>query len=190
MGKNSVIILGNGFDLALGLETRYSDFYKSKLWKNDSDIKNRLKDSESPLVTFLKKEYKNNENWFDLEKTIKKFALGLQTDSKVDSVKWEFNTLLKQRLKGYLKQEVAKFLEVNKDRDLNAIANNPSPDSLVEEVLSLINNGSVFVYTFNYTVINEYLRSCKEEMPNVYHVHGTLHDADIKLGLSLKNGEK
>ena len=31
MDTNSIIILGNGFDVALGIETRYSQFYeKSK----------------------------------------------------------------------------------------------------------------------------------------------------------------
>ena len=54
------IILGNGFDLDLGLQTRFSDFAKSKKYwpkPDEADDKNKI---SNPLSKFLNKK-KNEE---------------------------------------------------------------------------------------------------------------------------------
>lgn len=36
--SKKVFIIGNGFDLDLGMNTRYSDFAKSEYWPQDSEV--------------------------------------------------------------------------------------------------------------------------------------------------------
>jgi hypothetical protein len=65
----STLIIGNGFDLDLGLKTSYKDFRNSELWPiHDVD----LKDYDS-LQCYL---HKNTmaDNWFDLEDLLYQFA--------------------------------------------------------------------------------------------------------------------
>ena len=55
------IILGNGFDLDLGLQTKFSDFAKSeKYWPmpDEADKKNNI---SNPLSKFL--DYKKNKEY-------------------------------------------------------------------------------------------------------------------------------
>ena len=56
-----LFILGNGFDLDLGLHTTYSDFWASEKW---SAIRNKAQ--EHYLITALEK-YRITNHWFDLE---------------------------------------------------------------------------------------------------------------------------
>lgn len=183
MKKETVIVLGNGFDLALGLKTSYSDFYESKFWERDSNIQNNLKDTGHIFLRFITKEYNNNENWFDLENVIKRFAFGTRTGLKPDTVRWKFE-LLKNKLTAYLSNEV-----VNLQKDIQIL----SPDSLVYEFLGLISKAAVLentiIYTFNYTNLAE-LESYKEVANKMYHVHGSLVNKDIKIGFSSRRNEK
>lgn len=39
---NNVLILGNGFDLDLGLKTKYSDFTGSDEWRKYSSVESNL----------------------------------------------------------------------------------------------------------------------------------------------------
>lgn len=68
--RKIVVILGNGFDLDLGLKTSYKDF-----WESD----HCPKDHPSSLVEYLnKKQWKSgleNVRWFDLESELLSFAL-------------------------------------------------------------------------------------------------------------------
>ncbi|MEA4929506.1 MAG: AbiH family protein [Candidatus Limiplasma sp.] len=65
----TVILVGNGFDLNMGLPTRYSDFlkYYQKISSPDASIR-RLK------RTFFRFIGPRSENWADLEETLGKFT--------------------------------------------------------------------------------------------------------------------
>ena len=52
-----LLIIGNGFDLDLGRNTRYSDFAKSEFWP---------KNLKSQLYRYLSQK-SQIEKWFDLE---------------------------------------------------------------------------------------------------------------------------
>lgn len=86
---NVLYLIGNGFDLNLGMKTRYSDFYNYY-----SSVK-----SSSALIQKLKSEIDSNiENWSDLE-----LAIGEYT-SKISSTE-EFNEIfddIEDRLADYL----------------------------------------------------------------------------------------
>ena len=63
---SNILVLGNGFDLDLGLKTRYSDFAGSDEWRKYSS-------KEGNLFKYLdvKKEI---ERWFDLESELFSYA--------------------------------------------------------------------------------------------------------------------
>ena len=82
-----ILIIGNGFDLAHGLPTRYSDFMKQiqigsdfhNFVVNDSGfnkkIFNRVKDSI--VLKHLKRELQKNEGWIDFENEIREIIDGM-----------------------------------------------------------------------------------------------------------------
>jgi hypothetical protein len=71
---NITFILGNGFDLNLGLNTRYTDFYPEYLEMdvNDSDVEN--KDALIHFKELLRSEEGEWENWSDFEEAIGIFS--------------------------------------------------------------------------------------------------------------------
>lgn len=59
--SDRLLIIGNGFDLSLGLETKYSDFARSDKWPNQI--------SNEYYFAYLNNK-KNTEYWFDLEQVL------------------------------------------------------------------------------------------------------------------------
>ena len=70
---NKILILGNGFDIDLGLKTRYSDFANSPIW--DSLMVNSYALDQDLLGTL--KTAKETEAWFDIEKTMNDYVRAL-----------------------------------------------------------------------------------------------------------------
>lgn len=92
---NILYIIGNGFDLAQGMKTRYADFYPYYL---------KCK-SPNKAVELLKKEIKENiGDWSDMEIALGKFTK--KVDSEDEFVEMYFD--LSDRLAEYLKQESEK----------------------------------------------------------------------------------
>ena len=63
--RKGIIILGNGFDLDLGLKTSYAEFAKSSQWAElmGGNIHSGDKDM---LLGFLKSKY-DVDKWIDIE---------------------------------------------------------------------------------------------------------------------------
>ncbi|MEB2787271.1 AbiH family protein [Algoriphagus persicinus] len=63
---NILFLIGNGFDLNLGMNTRYADFY---------EYYNKYIKSSSPKVLTLKNEISENlQNWSDLELALGQYS--------------------------------------------------------------------------------------------------------------------
>ena len=93
---NIVYLFGNGFDINLGMKTRYTDFYKNYTEKS----------SESSLVKNLKSNiFHNIENWSDLELALGKYTSEFQSVSEFDEV---YEDIL-NNLCDYLDDESAKY---------------------------------------------------------------------------------
>jgi len=74
---NILFMLGNGFDLNLGLKTSYNDFYSYYKSKN----------SQSHQVLKLKEHIANNfENWSDLELALGKYTKDITSAKEFDEV--------------------------------------------------------------------------------------------------------
>lgn len=180
------LIIGNGFDLDLGLPSKYSDFADSPEFH---DLARRMHDmyfeeerKNSLVLQIQQASY--NSNWFDIEEEIHKYVLNhpYLDDNMIRHVRSEFDAL-KRALTNYLKR-VSKELEhkANKQR-------------LAYVLLTILQNSplsKIDIY-FNYTNPELFM-----EMPTYHeigkgfftYVHGSLRYDDIVLGCDLKKGEK
>lgn len=184
--KKSVLVVGNGFDLDLGLETRYSDFAKSDYWPQ-TDFE-QLPFSKNGIVLDLVGEPQNvclsdyietirthvleDKSWFDLENDLLAFASKVapnNTFSTADIDEVYFNNLL---------SGLQKFIGEEQKNSLGKI----KKDCCAASVLKA--NCYDMVYSFNYTDINYFgrLLGLSQEIP-CQHLHGDLSNKSIILGV-------
>lgn len=169
---NRLLIIGNGFDLDLGRNTRYSDFAKSEFWP---------KDLESDLYEHLNQKSKI-ERWFDLEGELANYVAewsqpymsGYQTAIPEIAQKDErdFNIIVEAMI-SYL-------ISVEKDKK-------PKDPSLAFKVFSLVCRDKAFqkVYSFNYTDLSRLADwQNLEREPLFEYVHGCLTDHSAILGIN------
>lgn len=174
--RNSVLIIGNGFDIDLGLKSRYSDFAKSQYWENN--IEHATHSSNSLLQSLI--NAKEKSDWFDIEQAMLNYVLeqmklfeksNYEYDS-FDDDRQQYLLVCKQ-LKEYLQDESAK-----ETLNMNSVA---------MKIIESICNSDMFtaIYSFNYTDLDSLLdqRNLKSH-PKVFHVHGSLaENDDIILGV-------
>lgn len=94
---NIVYLIGNGFDVNLGMNTRYQDFYKyyTKLPNSeDSDV----------IAQFKKDLNANLENWSDLEFALGHYLVNLNAEQAI-----ELHRHLIKHLSEYIKLEEDKY---------------------------------------------------------------------------------
>ena len=172
----SVLVLGNGFDIDLGINTKYENFVESKFWPFDKAIK--YEDNSLPF--FLNECLGKIDTWYDLEEALAKFA-GKSTnhlDSQyVVKAKNDFATLCKA-LETYLQSQEDSFV---KKKEENQMTRRVKPAHylldyfLKKEVRS--------IYTFNYTNLRRIARQIILDFDDEYtHIHGSLTNSNIILG--------
>lgn len=169
---NKILIIGNGFDLDLGLKSRYSDFMGSKIWQMIKRENSGL--STNSLIKHLEDKYHLN-TWFDVENELLNYALEMTEGPYANDYPEDQHNfdLLKFGLKKYLDIEQQNFEVENK--------------SIAKEVIEMINQNGYFktVYTFNYTSLNTVLsRFCVCYPNKIVYMHGSLKGYDdIVLGI-------
>lgn len=90
---NILYIIGNGFDLAQGMKTRYADFYPYYLKCS----------SPNKIVERLKKEIKENiGDWSDMELALGEFTKNVDSESELTDLYFDMS----DRLTEYLQLEV------------------------------------------------------------------------------------
>lgn len=171
MIENTLLILGNGFDLSFGLKTSYEDFMESQMFKSFVD--------ETYLGKYLEKK-RNDLLWVDIEKELSKYCLELNQGGLMNSMKQEGRdafcqeyTLLKKALKNYL----LSGLRPSEDYDKS------NAYKLIQELKIEDNNR---IATFNYTKSVECIsdRTFNQENGKLIHVHGSLYEhEDIVFGV-------
>lgn len=165
----SVLIIGNGFDLDLGMHTSYKDFANSKLWRFDNPVYDR------GLGYYLNQK-KDKENWFDLEMELANYAQSvssemLSNEETIRHDKGDFNVLM-NKLKEYLQSEQEYF-----QKNVH--------DCKAKEILTEFSKkNNYFVHSFNYTDIKKIsnILNIRIETSRIEYVHGTLEDGDTILG--------
>lgn len=181
------LILGNGFDLDMGLPSRYSDFADSPEFK---DLVKRVSNMYYPeerdksLVLQLQKAYAES-NWFDIEEEIHKYVVDHTNldDKMLGYIRSEFDGL-KKALYKYLQRITSNFT-ANKDKLSTRLMYYLDECPLI----------ALEIY-FNYTSPGEYLKMSlrPEVFKGAQHfftfVHGSLRNNDIVLGCDLQAGEQ
>ena len=161
---NTLLLLGNGFDVDLGFPTKYQDFFKSKQFPfvhNDHSC--------HPLGHHVY-EKGIQDKWYDLENILAEYGSSLVSISnKVDGDKEDYKRIV-QGLVDYL----------------NTIdLRQPKEDSVAARILKAADDHLVppTVYTFNYTDFEAISEAIGISYKNANHVHGSLKDGDIVLGV-------
>lgn len=174
MISNKILILGNGFDLAIGRRTTYNDFYKSSFWPF-----NKRNQDENSLRGFLNVHH-NIDKWFDLESLLGNYAMtrtnkvGNGADYGADADKQDFDTLV-HSLKKYLEGE-----------------QNKSPQkSFAFDTLTKFGSGFTnnrIIYSFNYTNVPYENYIGNNQFYKMIHVHGSLEEDNMILGYNSMQG--
>ena len=182
---NILFLIGNGFDLNLGMATKYSDFYK--FYKT---VK-----SQSSIIETLKKEINQNiENWSDLELELGKYTKNLKSEKDFTKIYED----LSDRLAEYLDEEEKKFdfKKINGKKLYEYFA---FPDKSLPQADKVTINAfrnkflntqwNIYAITFNYTQSLEKLMEYNGTginigrngnfqiiLQKIEHIHGYLND--------------
>ena len=183
---NIVHIIGNGFDLNLGLKTSYKHFYE--YYKNqESKIEN---------IKLLKKEIESDsENWSDLELALGKFTRKVKTVEEFEIIRQDIIL----NLSNYLKSIETSFdLSNVNTHELSIFLSSPHIElrngdkAIFENLINPIKHelSNVNIISFNYTTIldnlilefvNKTMSFAKAISSNsiikpVKHIHGLLDE--------------
>ena len=191
---NITFMIGNGFDLNLGLKTSYKNFYEYYIENSDEDI--------------ISKSIKDNyELWADLElglgeilKDVKESEIEEFFDSKANLERLLTTYLTKQNKRFYIDVEDT-FSEEFREKIVNFFLEFPFEDK--EQYKSVIANANETVFyqfiTFNYTnvldqmikLVNKKIKpfsthtfrstSYTDKLCLPHHIHGTLDGEDLIL---------
>ena len=183
---NVALIIGNGFDLNIGLPTSYSDFYEYYL----------KVDSQEDDVDFIKRKIKDTpENWADLEKSLGEITTEYSGKlSEFDAAFGNVRNELEKYLMAVDRYDIpnidvlaSRFLRdvLEVDRFLD---NKPKKEyrGFLRDVEC--NNIVLNVVNFNYTSVVEKFKSVvpalnleqrKIQLKNIVHVHQDLNTGII-----------
>lgn len=165
--KKVVAIIGNGFDLDLGLKTMYKDYFKSDYWPFKSSIYNE----NDGLTKYLNKKFK--DNWNDLESLIYEYITQYASDNKQTEDIQCFNMIIPS-LKNYL---------INQSNNYPPKHTHLKPYAL-EFIEELSKEDNFVIYSFNYTNLYRFCHTSGIDIDSskIRYVHGTLKENNMILG--------
>ncbi|MCA0365594.1 MAG: bacteriophage abortive infection AbiH family protein [Bacteroidetes bacterium] len=181
MGNGKLtLVIGNGFDLNLGLKTSYTDFLKSNFFTENID--KHVSDVYDSIFKYLFDfSVSKQMNWIDIENLFKSYyqQLYVKNHGKIENLYLEFNFFV-QALRKYLIEQ-----------KIENISDSEIEDSFAYFVLqqAIGEDPNLTIINFNYTDSVEYIlinKLGKNEdfiKNNVIHVHGTLKNNNIIVGV-------
>ena len=196
--RSVVLVIGNGFDIGLGMHTRYDQFLSSPFWPIRGATVTDPATKEpcySPFAEYLHQAIQTRN---DLEGIMRDFCIERYEEQKRTGLPYAHaeadHTAFKalcMSLRAYLKEEQDLFLA---DKERLAKARTSSSGRVL---LDLIHSGDdVFVHSFNYTDIESVAYHLDVEDPELepfeewsdntcwYHqMHAVLYEDNIVLGV-------
>ncbi len=187
--KNILVILGNGFDLDLGLRTRYSDFWLSK---QHIINKVRIVDKDGyhklipPMVNYIPRYL--SSCWFDFEEAFRWYAsstIKRNYETTMESIS-HLGGLLYENHEANIKyynvtrRELIKFLTTQQNR--KRLKKNSIAAQFLRELAD--SQDTINICTLNYTNPNDFAEKLGIlQKFNVEYIHGSLKEKNIVLGV-------
>jgi len=161
---SKAFVIGNGFDLSLGMKTSYNDFIASDRFQK------RLNSGASLLYVHLH-SVKSLKRWVDVEAELANYSKAINGKSGAEDTFLSEFRILTEDLSAYLRD-----CEVRLNRNSHAY-------KLIEQRA----NATSEFYTFNYTtalsdVIVD-LMTINTARSNIKHIHGDLRSQGIIVGV-------
>ena len=142
----TIVVLGNGFDLAMGMKSSYRDFYDNKkFWpfeQKTSSTNVRIRHGAG-LDTFLHDNMQ--ENWYNLENLLAEYAKSIKSVSR-EQVEHDEKCFEK------LKESLYDFINNAQHNKAPSLANNKAR-RFVEAIFQYRRPK---IYTFNYTAFDHF----------------------------------
>lgn len=159
---SDVLIIGNGFDLNLGLKTGYRDFLNSKHFAD-------LIDNENRLCVYLR-DRQLLKHWIDIENELKEYARNSKRSELIYFQK-EFGSL------SYALMQYLNSVRYDKI----------DTEALAYSLLKELRNKTVLIIDFNYTktvdILMEQLGVSGSDFHKVHKIHGSLELGQIIFGV-------
>jgi len=160
-----VIIIGNGFDLNLGLKTSYSDFLESQQF-------DELLDDVNSVAIYLR-DKKNLKKWIDIENELKNYSI-----EDLPRFQEDFNEL---------SDSLVSYLDT---LDYN---NTNSSCHAIKLLSEISNDFSVLIIDYNYTstismLLKRFDIDLKDSKCKIEHIkiHGSVDEGNIIFGVEDK----
>ncbi len=158
MGYNKIVVIGNGFDLNLGLKTSYTDFIAS-------DFFDSMVQSENELCKYLK-EKQTLKNWIDIENELKIYSREVYKNNDRTAFRREYQ-LLCGALCDYLNS-----------LDISQIDKTSTAYTFIAKKLE-----NALIINFNYTDSIDHILSECQISHEILRVHGRAMDKQIVFGV-------
>ena len=203
---NITYLIGNGFDLNIGLKSSYADFYKAYVKIHPEDEPDIVKRFKQDIISYINKE-SGKENlqaidWRDLEIALGQFT-EMMTEKEGDILYLDIN----DRLKEYLKNEFKYFdADAFNQNDFYIQLTNPVTSHFNRVTANEIRNfylnhsgdENYNIINFNYTTTIEQLSGFNGKrlpiglsfsgrqayLDSLLHIHQTLQDDEILIGVN------
>ena len=163
--NDTLLILGNGFDLDLGFHTSYKDYFESDQFPFVHN------DQSCHSLGHFVYEKEVQDKWYDLENILAEYGSGVRytNEKDIQGDKEDYQKLV-QGLADYLNSIDYK---------------QPRNDSIAANILRAANDTLLppTIYSFNYTNLEVISAAIGVEYTNVHHVHGSLKNNDVVLGV-------
>lgn len=192
--KNFLLVIGNGFDLELGLDTSYKSFVKSKIYDEyserlmqDPEFKQKdsydlLYDLDFPIFNYFT-EILKIQNWIDLEMEIGRIAS--RKIKKISRKENKYYDVLAESTDFMMKsfnalRECLNEYIVN----LEIPGKKPNYASELLRIIGSENRENVQIINFNYTNLND-ITGIDVKVP-VHHIHGNVtkdNETNLILGV-------
>ena len=184
---NTTFVLGNGFDINLGLNTRYKDFYDYyRSIDSDNDVIIRLKQSINASILGIKDNKDDEIDWSDLELGLGEYTKHLSTFEEVDIIYDD----LRDKLRSFINNE-KKRLDSHQYFDISTLRKDlkiperflpPADQQEIQSYRQSFAGTQTNILSFNYTDPIKFLLSVPSapdeeiKISNTIHIHRTTDD--------------
>ncbi|MBC7751316.1 MAG: hypothetical protein H7Z73_06300 [Candidatus Saccharibacteria bacterium] len=188
---SKILIIGNGFDLNLGLKTSYSDFIKSEQFQN-------LVKSNNYLAGHLQNIH-SDKNWVDIEHELKNYGNVTNNQSQLNlkigkqalmpnerPIKCKADFVeLKNALMKHLESEIKNSQELNnKINQASKVLRCGYLKNFNAARFNMLEPYFNEILTFNYTnFFDQFFHAQEKKNLKIHHIHGSIDNRDIVFGV-------